>query len=333
MSESLPRPLVSVVVPVYNVAAYLSQCVDSALAQSYDHLEIVLVDDGSTDGSSNLCDAYAQADSRVRVIHQENSGLSAARNVGMDSCTGSLITFLDGDDWWAPSFVESLTEALDEYPSAALAMSAFARVPGRPWTAHVDNTVLMSETEVVTFFAGPQHTLATMACAKLFRRDALRGVTFPVGRLHEDEFTTYKALLSGPAVLVPQPLYLYRQRDDGITASVLTPERSLDAIEAADQQADYLLAAGHFEATAWAQDQAFRKRMRLVALLTRNGDRRGAAEQAAALAASVSTGRDLPRPRVLRLVRAAAARRPRAVVRAFTTTGRVREIMRRRSAG
>lgn len=315
---------VSVIIPVFNVAAYVSDCVESVLAQSHADLEIILVDDGSSDQSGVICDALAARDPRVRVIHQANAGLSAARNTGLASSTGSLVTFLDGDDWWAHSFVRDLGHALEDHPAAAVAMSSYARVPGRAWVAPVTKTTVLSAAEAVELFAGPHHGLFTTACAKLYRRDVLQGVTFPLGRLHEDEFTTYRVLMRGAVALVPEPLYLYRQRVDGITSAAMTPGRLLDAIEAADQQAADFLTAGYSRPAGWAQDQAFRKRMRLVELLTRRGDPQGAAAQSNDLVHAAQSGKDLPRPPALRLTRQFAARWPRSTVRAFTWFGRAR---------
>ena len=103
-THALPeRPLVSVIVPVHDVLPYLGQALDSVLAQTYRDLEVIVVDDGSTDGSGELCDEYARRDGRLTVIHQENRGLSAARNVGIDRATGDWILFLDSDDWMEPN--------------------------------------------------------------------------------------------------------------------------------------------------------------------------------------------------------------------------------------
>lgn len=107
-------PAVSIIVPVYKVEAHLRQCVDSLLGQSYRNIEIILIDDGSPDKSGKICDAYASSDSRVKVIHQKNQGVSAARNAGIEQATGKWITFVDGDDWLEMSALEALMEAANQ---------------------------------------------------------------------------------------------------------------------------------------------------------------------------------------------------------------------------
>ena len=109
------EPLISVVVPVYKVEKYLDRCVESLLAQTYQNVEIILVDDGSPDNCPQLCDAYAGKYDQIRVIHQENKGLSGARNTGIDHAKGELIAFVDSDDKWSPYFLESLYRAMKEH--------------------------------------------------------------------------------------------------------------------------------------------------------------------------------------------------------------------------
>ena len=106
------EPLISVIVPIYNVKAYLDRCVESLLGQSHKNLEIFLVDDGSTDGCGKVCDRYAAQDPRITVIHKKNGGLSDARNAALDAAQGEYYAFVDGDDWVSPYYVENLHRAL-----------------------------------------------------------------------------------------------------------------------------------------------------------------------------------------------------------------------------
>ena len=106
-------PKVSIIVPVYNTKDYLHRCVDSILAQTFTDFELLLIDDGSTDSSGIICDNYSQIDSRVRVFHKKNGGVSSARNIGLDNANGEWITFVDSDDWVAAAYIEKLYEKTD----------------------------------------------------------------------------------------------------------------------------------------------------------------------------------------------------------------------------
>ena len=104
--------IVSIIIPVYNVAPYLVEALDSVVHQSYGNLEIIIIDDGSTDGSAEICDDYARRDRRIRLIHQENKGIGAARNVGLDIMNGEAVAFLDSDDAYDPDFIEAMVSAM-----------------------------------------------------------------------------------------------------------------------------------------------------------------------------------------------------------------------------
>ena len=119
--------LISVIVPVYNVEKYLPQCLNSIINQTYKNIEVVLVDDGSTDDSGNICEEYKKNDERIIVVHQKNSGLSAARNVGIEISTGEYITFIDSDDYISPDYIENLYSALEQY-SADIAICDLKKV-------------------------------------------------------------------------------------------------------------------------------------------------------------------------------------------------------------
>ena len=127
-SQSAEKMTVSVIIPVYNVAPYLDACLESVCSQTYDKLEIILVDDGSKDESSRLCDNWRERDPRIRVIHQENAGVSCARNKGLDVCTGELICFVDSDDWLDLRMIEKLVRCLQENDADA-AMCGFVDYP------------------------------------------------------------------------------------------------------------------------------------------------------------------------------------------------------------
>ena len=235
---SADTPLVSVVIPVHDVVDYLDACLDSVQAQTHPHLEVILVDDGSTDGSGLLCDERASRDPRMHVIHQENRGPGHARNVGIARATGSFVTFLDSDDWWHPHFVATLVRAVADHPGAGTAMCSFERVPGTAYDAGVTTTRVLSPEEAVHAFAGPHHSLYVIPCAKLFRRELLTPDIFPVGRLAEDAFTTHRLLMGAPVVLVPDPLYLYRQRPNSIMSQPFTVSQQLDEVEGSESMGE-----------------------------------------------------------------------------------------------
>ena len=126
MMKECSKPLVSIIVPVYQVKNYVGECVESLLRQTYTNLEILLVDDGSTDGSGAICDEYARGDNRIRVIHQENQGLSSARNTGLDQAKGEYVAFVDSDDAVRLDYIETLYDLADRY-QADIAVCAYER--------------------------------------------------------------------------------------------------------------------------------------------------------------------------------------------------------------
>jgi glycosyltransferase involved in cell wall biosynthesis len=213
--------LVSVIVPVYKVEKYLERCVKSIAGQTYKNLEIVLVDDGSPDACPKMCDNFAKQDTRIKVIHKQNGGLSDARNVGIENSTGKYLLFVDSDDYIELSAVEILYNNLKTY-DADISFSDFAyvyddnegeKVTGNKTTIYDKNSSLMQfvETHGVVFVT---------AWLKLIKREVLGNIRFPVGRLHEDEFTTYKIFTnSTKSVYTSDTLYRYYQRSGSIMQS------------------------------------------------------------------------------------------------------------------
>ena len=176
-------PLVSIIVPVYNVKPYLNRCVNSLLGQSYQNMELLLVDDGSTDGSETLCDEYAAQDARVRVLHKKNGGLSDARNAGVDAAKGEYLSFVDGDDWVSPYYIENLYRALEQ-AGADFSASCFEEVfEGQPVqsvpTERLEAFEILSREEClrrILYQKGMEVTTPT----KLYKRALFEGVRYPV---------------------------------------------------------------------------------------------------------------------------------------------------------
>ena len=182
-------PLISIIVPIYKVEPYLRKCVDSILSQTYTNLEIILVDDGSPDNCGAICDEYARKDSRIRVIHKPNGGLSDARNAGMDLMTGSLVAFVDSDDWIEPQMYQRLYELMTQYD----ADMAFGGVADDVVRDGVVQTVKTSEYGVVPYAEGKEHAMrryfhsSWAAWDKLYRAELFDGIRYPVGEINEDE--------------------------------------------------------------------------------------------------------------------------------------------------
>ena len=218
-------PLVSVIVPVYNVLPYLREALDSVVNQTYRNLEIIVIDDGSTDSSGDVCDEYATQDKRVTVVHQENRGLSAARNVGLDIMSGSIIAYLDPDDAYIPTFIEELLTSLtDERADIAICRGTAHRTTGSIVTASPSRPAPTATAGTY----GRVNSLRLLADGainvgkwnKLYRREVWENIRFPEGRNYEDVATTYKVLDScRMTTVIDRTLYLHRNRPNSITAS------------------------------------------------------------------------------------------------------------------
>lgn len=183
---SLPTPLLSVIVPVYNVAPYLEQCLDSILSQSYSVLEVIVVDDGSTDGSGAICDTYAERDARIRLIHQANAGLSAARNAAMDVMRGDFFVCVDSDDWLPEDALEQPMNVLSANPLIDILELGYTEINCR---TGAERLVLaagreLSSQEALQSLAALSGVTG-MAWGKIFRTATMGALRFPVGRPYE----------------------------------------------------------------------------------------------------------------------------------------------------
>jgi len=237
---------ISVIVPIYAVEQYLHRCVDSIMNQTYPHLQIVLVDDGSPDRCGDICDAYARAESKVRVIHQPNRGLSAARNAGLEIATGDYISFVDGDDWLDNSCLEHLLQLITHH-EADISVSNLFRTSDDKAEPKFDEArvYVLSREEAIFHLISPRVGSMVAACGKLYNSDLFEFIRFPDGRLHEDAFTTYKVILNTKKVVVTTAaLYGYRQRPDSITGSPFKLTAKLDIIDALVERAQVLRSEG-----------------------------------------------------------------------------------------
>lgn len=186
--------LISVIVPVYKVEAYLGRCVESILAQTYKNIEILLVDDGSPDNCPQMCEAYGEKDPRIRVIHQENKGLSGARNTGIDHAKGEYLAFIDSDDKWSPHFLESLYRAMKLY-DAQISQCRWEYMHGDEIKEAYDASakiVCCSGREMLGNLFIQTGAYYVVAWNKLYKKELFDGIRYPEGRIHEDEATTYR---------------------------------------------------------------------------------------------------------------------------------------------
>lgn len=241
--------IISVIVPVYKVEPYLRRCVDSILGQTFTDFELILVDDGSPDNCPAICDEYARKDTRVHVIHQENGGLSAARNAGIDwafaNSDSQWLTFVDSDDWVHPEMLERLLNAaLDHH--VAVSICGYAETKGEELEINADQ--LTPQIWIPEDFFVERNVNATVAWGKLYQKDCFQGIRYPVGKQHEDEFTTYKILFQFKTIIaISAPLYAYFQNEASIMHSSWSPKR-LVSIDAKYQQIHFFLEQGYMKA-------------------------------------------------------------------------------------
>ncbi|HEM4052972.1 TPA: glycosyltransferase [Streptococcus suis] len=247
--KKVKEELVSVIVPVYNVEKYLSQCLDSIIHQTYKNLEIILVNDGSTDGSGKICDDYAAKDGRIKVIHKENGGLSDARNKGLDLMTGQFVTFVDSDDYLENNCIHTL------YTYACTCKTDISIGKFIEFEENTSQFLFhnhLNNGNKIEFLTGDQclerhHKyflgIFVTAWAKLYRTSLFndsnpcKKIRYPLGVLHEDQYTTHKLFFkSNKIVFVNDYLYVYRVRKNSITNTPLSDKRIMDNIRGLEEK-------------------------------------------------------------------------------------------------
>lgn len=217
LSEERNAELISVIVPVYQVHEYISDCITSLRNQTYQNLEIILVDDGSEDGSGEICDIEAKKDERIKVIHQENAGLSEARNVGIRMSKGEYIAFVDSDDLVSDRFVETLYQLIRKY-DADISVCDYSRDYLKKQNA---KEYAVSSKKMLAQWHGKRKRIETVCWNKLYKRSVLindSGEIFPIGKKHEDVYTSHIFVEKADKIAITDDkLYLYRERKNSIT--------------------------------------------------------------------------------------------------------------------
>lgn len=226
--------MISVIVPVYNVEKYLERCVKSIAAQTYKDLEILLIDDGSTDKSGKMCDDFQQTDSRIKAFHKQNGGLSDARNYGIEHSAGEFISFVDSDDYIDEKMLETLHRLITENDADLAVCSAMDVFEGKEVT-QVKEIKEFNLNKVQSYKYMLRGDGIPSACNKLYKRQTVGDVRFPVGKLYEDGFFTPQILKRVEKTAVTsKPMYYYFRRADSITTKPFR-KGDLDVIEAYDK--------------------------------------------------------------------------------------------------
>ncbi len=237
------KPAVSVIVPVYNVEPWLRRCIDSIIHQTLRNIEIILVDDGSTDGSGAICDEYAAMDARIRVVHQENAGLSEARNAGIDRARADYLMFVDSDDWVEPDFCR-IPYGIAREQQADLVMFQFRRIRNgkeRKRRYSIKDGLKTQEEALNIFLTGAGIT----AWSKLYQRELFRSNRYPQGMVFEDVILTPVLLHEANRIFYSSAvLYNQEYREGSITAD-LSDSSARDWLDARTLTARHLKEWGY----------------------------------------------------------------------------------------
>lgn len=218
---------ISVIIPVYNIVDYLQECVESVLNQTYKNLEIIIVDDGSTDGSGELCDRLAKPDNRVIVIHKENGGLSDARNAGIEHATGDYISFIDGDDYIDREMYSCMESVFTSNKGISFVTCGMVNFHNNARKEVIANQlkILDKEQAYSCFFKVDEDIIGNSCCNKLYKRELFQELKFKKGIMSEDIELNYRLLdKCNYIACVPYAFYYYRERIGSITTEDFSPK-------------------------------------------------------------------------------------------------------------
>lgn len=227
---------VSVIVPIYNVEQWLDDCVNSIVKQDYRNIEIILVDDGSTDNSGIICEEWKQKDERIIVIHKKNGGLSSARNAGLDICQGDYVTFVDSDDYIQPDTIQCMLKDIKEKKVEVVRCAMNKIIKGKSVESKdVYNEKMYLKNELLDGFYYYKEGLCGSVCDKLFKAELFEGLRFPEGINSEDYYALFNIFLKIDKMFYNNKcLYNYRIRDNSICTTQVITEHSFDKIKISD---------------------------------------------------------------------------------------------------
>ena len=241
--ENQMEPLISIIVPIFNVEKYIHKCINSIVDQTYRNLEIILVNDGSKDNCGAICDEYAQIDNRIKVIHKENGGLSDARNVAIDIVTGHYITFIDSDDFVEADYVEYLFKLIQKY-SADVSICNINKTLEEKYTQeNITNDIqhIYTEQEAIEQMLY-QKLFDVSACAKLYKAELFKTIRYPKGKYYEDLATTYLVFDKCTKIVYGSlQKYIYIVRENSITTSQFSIKR-MELIDIAEEMLNFISA-------------------------------------------------------------------------------------------
>lgn len=213
------KNLISVIIPVYNIEDYIQECLDSVISQTYNNLEIILIDDESSDDSGKICDEYAKKDGRIKVIHKKNGGAASARNEGLKIATGEYLTFVDSDDYLDNNAYEYMIKQIQEH-NADMIQCGLRRVYINQKVDYKSDVLVKKVTEFDVETYLKRYTFdwtCGLIWDKLFRRELFDGIYFETGHKVDDEFFTYQGVMNAKKIICsPEIFYNYRQRKSSV---------------------------------------------------------------------------------------------------------------------
>lgn len=251
MENTETLPLISVIVPVYNVKHYIGKCLQSICGQTYKNLEIIVVDDGSTDGSGEICDSFARLDLRVKVIHQSNGGQSAARNSGLLLATGKYLGFVDGDDWIDADMYESLFRLMVEADADISVFSHYKEKQGKTIVNNSSGKVSVYTRDEALRALVEDKRIRNYVWDKLFKRNLFKDISFPLNRVFEDIAISYRVFYRAKKVVVQDtPKYHYVVRDGSAMQSAYNPLKEHNLFQGVYEQVHFVMEKGIWGKTA-----------------------------------------------------------------------------------